>query len=432
MLGGNQFHCSDPRIYVLRQEQPSMEIPAAIRQRLGGEQIESAVNLGDEDLICFTPTRTLLYSGEGLLSDESVEVYEHDLERLSVSRGRRKTAFTLEYVDRSEKFSVPRKRGDSVLERLLDGVLKATDVVGNDEEVTGVFRFSELTLVVTDERLLKHVGSYLWDPDYEEFPYDEVTGLAFEDGTVATQVVISTANSHQRIKAPNDQARIVKKTLQSALFAYHEVESLERLNELLQPAEPEDSSDAPGGADEFAFDDSIAPLVGTSDDEDADEATEDNESASDGEAEAAGTAADDEAEVEVIETATSEPEMTTERTGVSSETKQTTNTAADSETTTGAETTDTTGISEKATDSTAAEAVAEGKASDAGQTAADVNTDSEALTGTDDRQTVDPEDIEAIEDQLSALTRVVKKQHNLLQDQQETIDQLIAELRKQR
>ena len=43
-----------------------MEIPNLVRQSLGGEEIEAGVNLGDEDLICLTPTRTLLYRAEGL------------------------------------------------------------------------------------------------------------------------------------------------------------------------------------------------------------------------------------------------------------------------------------------------------------------------------------------------------------------------------
>lgn len=380
-----------------------MEIPAAVRQRLGGEEIQSAVNLGDEDLICFTPTRTLLYSGEGLLSDESVEVYDHDAERLNIATSRRKTAFTLEYVDRSEKFSVPRKRGESVLERLLDGVLKTTGVIEDDEEIQGVFRFSEMSLVVTDRRLVKHVGAYLWDPDYEEFHYEDVTGLTFEDGSVATQVVISTATSQQRIKAPNDQARILRETLQNALFAYHEVESLDRLNETLRPAE-EDDEETDENDDEFSFDDSIAPLVGDRDDDAETVTDEAGIVTGDGE-----TVTDDNAEVDTIET--------TDASTVSPSKSQTKTDAATDQQTTDAATT--------ATDQSAE------SAGEPGATATDIEADASGSIATSE-PAVDPEDIEAIEEQLSALTQVVKKQHDLLSQQQETIEQLIEELREQR
>lgn len=371
-----------------------MEIPAAVRQRLGGEEIQSAVNLGDEDLICFTPTRTLLYSGEGLLSDESVEVYDHDVERLDIATSRRKTAFTLEYVDRSEKFSVPRKRGESVLERLLDGVLETTGVIEDDEEIHGVFRFSEMTLVVTDRRLVKHVGAYLWNPDYEEFHYGDVTGLTFEDGSVATQVVISTATSQQRIKAPNDQARVVRETLQNALFTYHDVESLDRLNETLRPAE-EDDEETDENDDEFSFDDSIAPLVGDRDEGGA--ATGDVE-----------TITDADAEVDVIETTDADAVSPSKR---QRETDATSQKTAETATTPADQSAGTTG--------------------DPGATTANTGMDTSGSTASSE-PTVDPEDIEAIEEQLSALTQVVKKQHDLLHQQQETIEQLIEELRKQR
>lgn len=236
-----------------------MDIPDLVRQELGDEEIRAGVTLGDEDAVCFTPTRTLVYRGEGLLSDEKVEAYPYDFERLTVSTGRRKTKFSLVYTDGKRDFGVPGSRTDAVLERLLEGSLRSTNAVGEDESVTGVFRFSELTLVVTEGRLLKHLGSVTWDNDFESYRFDAVTRLEFEKGSVATAIVLAVDDRPERIKAPSDRAPAVRKTLQEALFAFHEVSSLAELNAKVA-AEP-DEEPADGGS-RLGLESGIDPLVG--------------------------------------------------------------------------------------------------------------------------------------------------------------------------
>ena len=233
-----------------------MEIPDLVQQELGGEEIRAGVNLGDEDAVCFTPTRTLVYRGEGLLSDEKVTSYPNDFERLKISDGRRKTKFTLFYPDQKLQLAVPGDRTDPVLERLLEGSLRLAGVLDEIESVTGVFRFSELTLVITDNRLLKHLGSVTWDADFEFHEFDDVTGLDFEEGSVATALVLTVEGRPERIKAPAEQARAVQKTLQDALFSFHEVSSLEELNSKL--GSDEEEQDATDG---LGLESGIDPLV---------------------------------------------------------------------------------------------------------------------------------------------------------------------------
>ncbi len=239
-----------------------MEIPSLVGSRLGDEDIETAVSLGDEDVVCFTQSRTLLYRGEGLLSDEGVEVFSHDVETLEISEGRRKTKFVLEYVDGTESFTIPGRRSEAVLERLLDGVLTTAGVIEAAESIAGVFEFSELTLALTDARLLKHVGTPVWDADFEEYPYADVTGLSFEEGSVATQVVLAVDGRPERIKAPNDDAPMVREALEKALFAYHDVSSLEELNAAVGEDEAEDDENDQSGGDDIGLSDGISPLVG--------------------------------------------------------------------------------------------------------------------------------------------------------------------------
>jgi len=346
-----------------------MEIPDLVRERLGDEEIRAGVTLGDEDVLCFTPTRTIVYRGEGLLSDESVTVLSHDVERLDVTEGRRKTAFTLEYVEGSESVSVPGSRSDKVLELLMDGILRVADVIDADESVHGVYRFSELTLVLTDARMVKHVGSSVWDEDYEEFPFADLTGLDFEDGSVATQIVLSVDGRPQRIKAPNDEAPMLRQTLEQVLFAYYDVDSLAALNDAVAVEDDGDAADqSVGGSGDLTLDDGIDPLVGGDESEDPEP--------DDAATPASGDAVDASA--------------TTDAVAGASETMP-----AD-ESTTATET-------------------------PAGASVPSVDPD-----------TVSRDDIDEIGEQLQALTTTVKRQNDLLRKQQETIQQLIAELRQGR
>jgi hypothetical protein len=236
-----------------------MDLPALVRRELGDEDVRTAVSLGDEDVLCVTRTRVLLYRGEGLLSDESVGEYPLDVDRVEVSAGRRKTTFTLSHLDGSESFSVPRNRGDRALTALLEGVLRVQGVVEPDESVRGVYRFSELTLIVTDGRLVKLIGAAVWAEEYERFDFADVTGLEFEAGSVATQIVLAVDGRPQRIKAPNDEAPKLRQTLQNALFEFYGVDSVAELNESVAPDEPTvDDADS----DALTLDYGIDPLVG--------------------------------------------------------------------------------------------------------------------------------------------------------------------------
>ena len=218
-----------------------MSLPELLAATVGDEDVVAEVPLGGDDRLAVTPTRTLVFRGDGLLSDESVDEYGHDVERIEVSTGRRKAKITLGYgLDGDETLSVPAKRVDDVLHPILAGVLSASGVTAPGETVVRTFRFSELTLIVTSERLVKHVGSAVWDPEFEEFHYEDLTGLDFEEGTVATAVVLVHDGRSERFKAPNESARAVRETLADAVCSFHGVESLEEFR--VAAAEAEESA----------------------------------------------------------------------------------------------------------------------------------------------------------------------------------------------
>lgn len=239
-----------------------MSVPGLVDDQLGGETVTARISLGGEDELYVTPTRTLVYRGEGLLRDESIEEYSHDVERVSVTEGRRKTRFTLEYaIDGEREFTVPSSAGEKAMTPLLEGILTVRDIIDEDEDVVAAYRFSELTLVITDRRLVKHVGTVLLDPDYEEFRYEDVTNLDFEQGSVAMQIVLTVDGRAERIKAPNDRASEVRLRLETALQDFYDVASNEELQELLQPDEEEEEAEADADeGEEMTFEAGIEPL----------------------------------------------------------------------------------------------------------------------------------------------------------------------------
>ena len=237
-----------------------MSLPELLAGTVGDESVVADVTLGGDDRLAVTPTRTLVYRGDGLLSDESVAEYPHDVERIAVSTGRRKAKLTLGYgLDGDETISVPAKRIDDVLHPVLAGVLSARSVTDPGESVVRTFRFSELTLVVTSERLVKHVGSAVWDEEFEEFAYADITDLDFEEGTVATAVVLTHGGRSERFKAPNESARAVRETLIDAVCAYHDVDSLEEFRLTVADDEEADAT-AGGGASTTDFGEGPDPL----------------------------------------------------------------------------------------------------------------------------------------------------------------------------
>jgi len=238
-----------------------MSVPGLVDDQLGGETVMARISLGGEDELYVTPTRTLVYRGEGLLRDESIEEYSHDAERVSVSEGRRKTRFTLEYaIEGEQEFTIPSSAAEKIMTPLLEGILTMRGIIDEDEDVIAAYRFSELTLVITDRRLVKHVGTVLLDPDYEEYRYEDVTNLDFEKGSVAMQIVLTVDGRAERIKAPNDRASEVRLRLETALQDFYDVSSNEELRAILQPDEDDDAPEQADDDEEMAFEAGIDPL----------------------------------------------------------------------------------------------------------------------------------------------------------------------------
>lgn len=232
-----------------------MAVPDLIRERLGGEKPAARVPLGGDDELWVTPTRSLIYRAEGLLSGETVEEYPLEAQTISLTEGRRKTTIRLDRgYDGADEFTVPAKHTDDALRPVVEGVLASAGVTEDGEGVKQVFRLGELTLVVTEGRMVKHVGSALWtDEDYEEYPYADVTDLDLEHGSVSSELVIEVGGRPQRIKTPSEEAHEIRKTVEGPLLARHEVDSVAALRRKFA-----DEAEADAEADEPAHDEPAA------------------------------------------------------------------------------------------------------------------------------------------------------------------------------
>lgn len=234
-----------------------MDVPTLVSETLGDEDVATHVPLKGEDGLYITPTRTIRYAADGLLSDESVAEFPHDAERVSVSQGRRKATIELDYgTDGTEKFTVPAGELDRALHSVLAGILNANDVTGPGETVIRTFRFSELTVVVTSDRVIKHIGSAVWDHEFEEIPYDDVRGIDIEEGNVSSQFVLRTERRTQRLKAPNESFRSVRESIEDAVLSYHGVGSVEEFERLLA----DDSQESPEESDDVSFESDVDPV----------------------------------------------------------------------------------------------------------------------------------------------------------------------------
>jgi len=250
-----------------------MDAPAAVAAAVGEETVAAHVALNGEDALFVTPTRTLVYRADGLLSSESVTEFGHGAERVAVHDGRRKATVTLDYgLEGEESFSVPADRLDDVLHPVVAGVLNAAGVTEPGETVSRTYRFSELTLVVTSARVVRHVGAAVWDGDYDEIAYADVTDVAAEEGSVASQLVLETAARTQRIKVPNERFRDVHETVRDALFAAHDVSGYAAFRRRVGATDEDDQADADASA--MTFESGIDPIR-TGADEAPDEAVGD-------------------------------------------------------------------------------------------------------------------------------------------------------------
>ncbi|MBS3760505.1 DUF7115 domain-containing protein [Halodesulfurarchaeum sp.] len=252
-----------------------MDVPTAVEEVLGDETITEVVSLKGEDALYLTPSRTIYYGAEGFLSDESVETYPHDAERIELTEKRRKATITFGYgTDGEGLLNIPESAIENALYPILTEVFRSTGVIETEETVEGTYRFGELTLVVTSRRLVKHVGTPVWDQEYVTVPFDDIQGITTEEGNVSSQLVVTTSGRTERIKTPNEGFRAVDETVREAVYAYYDVSDQASFEAVVTPDESDESetdvaetggngSNSPGDSKSTAEDDEVVFVSAT-------------------------------------------------------------------------------------------------------------------------------------------------------------------------
>lgn len=214
------------------------ELPALLAETVDDDIVER-VDLGGDDVVVVTTGETHVYRSEGLLSDESVDTFSHDVDSLAIETGRRKTVVRFVGHTDERSFKLPAATSETVTDAILEGILRTKEIIESTESCRSMFRFSDLTFVITDQRLLKHVGGAIYADDFETVRYDEISSLDFEEGAVATQVVVQANGRSHRVKVPNEHARRVRQAVEAAVFDFYNVDSLAELRTKITPSDDE-------------------------------------------------------------------------------------------------------------------------------------------------------------------------------------------------
>lgn len=221
-----------------------MSLPGGVSVLVDEDDIVDRVALDDHRTLFVTPSKVITFRERSLLTEESVEVYPTEVEQLLLDEGKRQATVTFEYADGSSReLQLPTDTMAAGLKALLASVIRAMDIVQGDEVIIDLHRFKELTLVVTDSRLLKHVGWALWATAYDAIDYATITSIETEEGQVSTGVNIGTTDGNEWLKVPQSVADRFVSRFERAVCEFHGVTDLGVLNGDPEAGEPDPEPD---------------------------------------------------------------------------------------------------------------------------------------------------------------------------------------------
>lgn len=205
----------------------TMSLPGAVSMVIDEEHLIDRVSLDEHRTLFVTPDTAVAHRERSLLTEESVDTYPTDARELGLEEGKRQSTVTFVYDDGERKaLELPTETRASALKALLASTIKATGTVAADESIIELYRFKELTVIVTDRRLLKHVGRALWADSFDVIEYEAVRDIRIEAGQVSTGINIDLIDGSDRLKVPHDTADDLVDRLETAVCEYHDVAAL--------------------------------------------------------------------------------------------------------------------------------------------------------------------------------------------------------------
>ena len=199
-----------------------MDIPSLLSDSIKeGEKIVSRVLIASGTHMITTTERVFIHREEGIINNEIFEEYSLGVDQISVFSDRRKARIVLNYgLEGTREFSVYAKYYDRIVDPLVRGVLKATRVVQSGELIRHVYRYGQLTIVLTDKQFLKHIGVALWSRDYESYQYEDIARIDIEKGGVSAEILIEHKGRMHRIKTDKERARLICVQSRNGLALY--------------------------------------------------------------------------------------------------------------------------------------------------------------------------------------------------------------------
>lgn len=244
-----------------------MSLPAGVSGLVDEDELIDDVALDGHRSLYVTPAKAVTFRERSLFTEESVDVYPTDIDRLLLEEGKRQSTVTFEYPDgQSSSLELPTEAMAPALKALLASATRATGAIPTDETILDLYRFNELTVILTDRRLLKHVGWAMWAASHDQIDYTDVRNIRVEQGQVSTGVNIDTDDGSDRLKIPHDTADDFVARLKSAVCDFHGIDDIGVLRGDPDAGKPDPEPDL----------DRLRPLsVGDPDEDDTDEFPDD-------------------------------------------------------------------------------------------------------------------------------------------------------------
>lgn len=201
-----------------------MDIPGLLSDSIREEEkIVSRVLVASGTNMITTNERVFIHREEGIINNEIFEEYSLDVEQISVFSDKRKARVVLSYgLEGTREFSVYAKYYERVVDPLVRGVIKATGVVEPGELIRHVHRYGQLTIVLTDKQVLKHIGIALWSRDYESYRHEDIARIDIETGGASAEILIEYKGRIHRIKTDKERARRICVQARNCLALYRD------------------------------------------------------------------------------------------------------------------------------------------------------------------------------------------------------------------
>jgi hypothetical protein len=108
-----------------------------------------------------------------------------------------------------------------IYDPLIRGAIHAKNTLQQGESIKKICRKGELTIVLTNMKILKHIGTSLWDIDFESFDLETISKIYVDAGGISSELIIESNNRLHRIKTTANIAQSLCDSSINELISFH-------------------------------------------------------------------------------------------------------------------------------------------------------------------------------------------------------------------